>query len=95
MREQRTRRTIKLRLFALVLALALTWYSLNPPLRSVRKSTPEVEPPDEKRREVQPRKSATRFLLGDYGARWSEALEFAPSQAEDPDDFEWPEFIDG
>ena len=91
--EERARQTIKLRLLSLVLALALTWYSINPQPWSARKRIPEVEPPEEKRREFHPPANGD-FLRG-YASRRTEASEFAHPQADEEDDFEWPEFIDG
>ena len=95
MRERRPRQTLKLRVVALLLAVALSWYSLNPPLGFIQKSSHAIEPPDEKRREVQPQRSEGRFSLGGYGTEWPDPSIFDRPKAEDPDDFEWPEFIDG
>jgi hypothetical protein len=94
MRSERTRQTFKLRLLAFVLALALVWYSLNPTPSPITRRKREAEPPDEKKRNVEPRRmpaAALPLALGYFG----EKPELLPSPDKDEDDFEWPEFIDG
>ena len=90
MRRERSKPTIKLRLLAFVLALALVWYSLNPAPRPVARRKQEAEPPDEKKRSVEP--ESMPATLSAFRPRGASAL---PSPSEDEDDFEWPEFIDG
>ena len=92
MRRERTKQTFRLRLLAFVLALALVWYSFNPAPRTVIRQKREAEPPDEKKRNVEPRSMPATLpvaftLVG-------ETIESAPSLDIDEDDFEWPEFID-
>ena len=93
MTRERTKQTLKLRLLALVLALALVWYSFNPTPRLVIRKKREAEPPDEKKRNVEPRSvpatSPIAFRLT------GEAIEPLSTPDKDEDDFEWPEFIDG
>jgi hypothetical protein len=86
----RTKQTLKLRLLALVLALALVWYSLNPAPRPVVRKKRKEEPLDEKKQEVKPRSMPATLPVA-----YSSTVE--PSQPADDgeDDFEWPEFIDG
>ena len=93
MRIEQTRQTFKLRLLAFVLALALGWYSLNPAPRTVIRKKPEAEPPDEKKRNAEPRSMPAKLplALGRFGGK----PELLPSPDKDEDDFEWPEFIDG
>lgn len=81
MRRVQTKHIFKLRLLALVLALALLWYSLNPTPAPVIRRKREDELPDEKKRKAQPQSmmATEPWLLLDDGE----------------DDFEWPEFIDG
>lgn len=93
MRRELTRQIIKLWLLALVLTLALLWYSLNPvPATAIRRKT-EDEPPDEKTRHVEPlnmRVTLPAVFLPSGGGG-----EVLPSSKVEMDDFDWPEFIDG
>ena len=92
MRRVQTKQTFKLRLLAFILALAILWYSLNPALRPLVRKKKEAEPPDEKKRNVEPQgKPAT---LPPAFMSPIENAERLPLPDED-DDFEWPEFIDG
>lgn len=93
MRRIQTKQTLKLRLLAFVLALALVWYSLNPaPGPTIRKKR-EPELPEEKKRKAEPQSMpATLSLSFRLSAEITEPLR---SAGEDEDDFEWPEFIDG
>lgn len=94
MREEGFRQAIRLRLLALVLALALTWFALNPAPGSVTKIKRDEAPPDEKRRQA---RSQTGVNC-DPG--WTETR--APESALDSfsftganiDNLEWPEVID-
>jgi len=91
MTKERFRQVINLQLLALVLALALTWYAMNPTARSQCPAKRSEEHPDEKRREE---KSPMRI---GYNLDVIEA--FAMKQAVDPaavkdiEDLEWPEVI--
>jgi hypothetical protein len=91
MKRERSKRTFKLRLLAFALALLLVWYSLNPAPRPVTRRKQEAEPPDGKKRTVEPR-SVPATLPAAFRPRGVPALPLSP---EDEDDFEWPEFIDG
>jgi hypothetical protein len=93
MRRERTRQTLKLQLLAFVLALTLIWYSLNPVPRPITRIKREDEPPDEKKRNVEPQIMTTNLLMA--FRPWEEAVEVFTPPDEDMDDFEWPEFIDG
>jgi hypothetical protein len=93
MRRERTKQTFKLRLLALVLALALVWYSFNPAPRPVVRKKLEEEPPDERKRNVRPR-SMPATLPAAF-TQLVEAAASSPPHDEEEDDFEWPEFIDG
>jgi hypothetical protein len=93
MRRERTRHTFKLRLLALVLALAIVWYSLNPTPRPVIRKKREVEPPDEKKRNVEPQSMPA--LLPIAFRPTGVAIEQLPTPDDGEEDFEWPEFIDG
>jgi hypothetical protein len=94
MRRERTKQTYKLRLLALVLALALLWYSLNPAPSPVSRHKSEEEPPDEKRREMEPQVQGAR-LMPVVSGTLKLGGDASPPPVEDVDDFEWPEFIDG
>lgn len=94
MRKGRTKQTLKLRLLALVLALALSWYSIDPAPRPVQRIKREDDQPDAKKREAEPQLQATQLLPLMLGRRFAESWN-STSATEDEDDFEWPEFIDG
>ncbi len=89
MRERQAKELIKLRLLALVLALALTWYSLNPAPGSMPRAERDDGQPDEKRHEKRSRASAGYDLGGAF------VLKSAVDPAgDDVEDLEWPEVID-
>lgn len=93
MRKEQTRQTLKLRLLALVLALALIWYSLNPAPSGITCRRRDDELPDEKKRNVEPHsRPVTLPLVFDP---LGETFEKMPAPDKVVDDFEWPEFIDG
>lgn len=94
MRNERTKQTLKLRLLALVLVLALVWYSLNPAPRSVSLRKLEDEPADEKQRIAEPQNMAAATLTAVFKPT-REATEALSSSDEGVDDFDWPEYIDG
>jgi hypothetical protein len=91
MRRELSKQTFKLRLLALVLALALVWYSLDPAPRPVIRKKREAEPPDEKKRRVEPRSMPSTLPVGLKPT--GEMAE--PFPLPDEDEFEWPEFIEG
>ena len=93
MNREQTKRTLKLRLLAFILAVALVWYSLNPVPGHIIRRKQDDELPDEKKRNVEPHTMPATLTLafGPFG----ETAEASPSPKEDEDDFEWPEFIDG
>lgn len=86
---------IRLRLLALVLALALTSYALNPASVPVRRVKRGAEPPDEKRREVKSL-SGLSHKLPRMGANIDEATTdtLSPVEEVDIEDLEWPDVID-
>jgi hypothetical protein len=96
MRRERVKQSFKLRLLALVLALALLWYSLNPAPGRVERVKRDEEVPDGKKREAEPRLQGGAVfpgLLAMPGARpWDEIVL---NRDDEDDDFDWPEFIDG
>lgn len=93
MRRKQTGYSFKLHLLGLVLALALLWYSLNPAPGHVSIKKPEAEPPDEKKRSVEPQSMTGKIPL--IFRQMGDAQRPLPSPVEAEDDFEWPDFIDG
>jgi hypothetical protein len=91
MKRERSKQTFKLRLLAFVLALLLVWCSLNPAPGYVVRRKQEPEPPDGKKRAVEPR-SAPATLPAAFRPQGASPEPLPPA---DEDDFEWPEFIDG
>jgi hypothetical protein len=96
MGRERVKQSFKLRLLALVLALALLWYSLNPAPGRFERIERDDEVPDGKKREAEPSLAggaAFPGLLAMPGQRpWDEAVL---KRDDEDDDFDWPEFIDG
>lgn len=94
MREEGFRQAIRLRLLALVLALALTWYALSPAPSPVRTEKRETDPHDEGRHE------ANIVFDSNYHTARSEVgvsvcpVKPASRTQESADDLEWPEIID-
>jgi hypothetical protein len=80
LREDPSRQTFRLRVLALVLALALTWYSANPAQgATVRRRRPTGDGPDEKRRPARPPAGGRAAL---------------PTAEEDiSDELDWPEYV--
>jgi hypothetical protein len=93
MREERFRRAIRLRLLAFVLALALTWYTLNPAPGPVVRVRRDEGRPDEKRREVKPAFGGD-CELAQTGAGVSESPVNLCARREEVGELEWPEVID-
>jgi hypothetical protein len=85
--------SFKLRLLAIVLALALIWYSLNPTQRPAIRKKRDAKLPDEKRQNIEPRSMPT--ILPIAFRPMERIVELLPSSDEGEDDFDWPEFIDG
>jgi hypothetical protein len=94
MRRAQTKQAFKIRVLALVLALALIWYSLNPVPRPVSHCKREDDPPDEKKRNVEPQSMAATLPLG-FSLMEARAEPLTSRDAGDDADFQWPEFIDG
>lgn len=93
--KERTKQNFKLRLLALILALALLWYSVNPAPHTIIRRKREDEQPDAKKREAKPEISIAPFSLQLHRPNTREAGVNLPSSDEELDDFDWPEFIDG
>jgi hypothetical protein len=93
MRRVLNKQTLKLQLLALVLALAIIWYSLNPAPISITHSKRKDVPPDEKKRNVEAQSMPATWSLALMPS--GESFKPLPPPSEDEDEFEWPEFIDG
>jgi hypothetical protein len=93
MRIAQTKQSFKIRLLALVLVLALVWYSLNPLPTPIIRRKRDDELPDEKKRHLDPHSmpSSLPFAFGSTGKIAASSL----SSDENEDDFVWPDFIDG
>jgi hypothetical protein len=94
MRRAHTKQAFKIRVLALVLALALIWYSLNPVPGPVIHSKRDDDSPDEKKRNIVPQSMAATLPVT-FGLVPARASPLASTDAGADDDFEWPEFIDG
>jgi hypothetical protein len=95
MRKSVVKRTLKLRLLAFVLAMALVWYSLHPAPASGIQIKREDELPDNKKRKVEPQFQRAAILPSVFGVPGAGlGVTTSPAQDEE-DDFDWPEFIDG
>jgi len=93
MREEQFIHQLRLRLMALVLALVLTWYAINPAPASVQRVRRGEEQPDEKRREANSPPGGN-FEQTTTQATAMKTVPDSFSSAElDVDDFEWPEVI--
>lgn len=92
MRRVQSKQTIKLQLLALVLALALVWYSLNPaPGPVVIRKKPADLPPEEKKRNARPQNISV--ALSEAFRPIEETAKHLSSHNKEEDDFDWPEFI--
>lgn len=93
MRRVQTKQTLKFHLLALVLALALLWYSLNPAPGTVMHEKQEPDLPDERKQNVEPRSAPAIMPItpGPSGGGAEHLFSFSEGE----DNFEWPEFIDG
>lgn len=88
-KDERVSQTLRLKLLALVLALALTWYALNPAPGPARPRVRRGKEPDGERREG--KSPAGRVPSPVFGAA---GLAFVPpSSREEPEELEWPEYI--
>ena len=83
-RSEGLKQELRLRLLALVLALALTWYAVNPAPGPVRRGGRDEGRPEGERRGASP--------AGDSAAELMPAG--ASTCAEAAADLDWPEFID-
>jgi hypothetical protein len=94
MREETFRQAFRLRLLALVLAFALTWYAINPAPGSPTPIRRDEGQPDEKRREARSLSGVNRDPVWTRADATVSPLDPSSSAFENPDDLEWPEVID-
>ena len=94
MREETFRQAIRLRMLALVLALALTWYAINPAPNSPTPIRRDEGQPDEQRREGKSLSGASCDPVWAPANAKESPLDLSLSAVENPDDLEWPEVID-
>ena len=95
MRSEMTNRRFRLRLLALILALLLLWYSINPaPYTVVRDKRKETEP-DAKKRQAAPVINHIPHSLLFHRPHVQESSDVLISIDAETDDFDWPEYIDG
>jgi hypothetical protein len=93
MGRDQTTQTFKLQILALVLALALLWYSINPAPIPASRGRSEGDVPDEKRRELEPERHRGGYMpLDSQPFEIERVASTAPIK--DEEEFEWPEFID-
>lgn len=91
MKAQGLKQELRLRLLALVLALALTWYAVNPAPGPVRRGVRrDDEPPEGERREA---KRAGRGAASGVAVMAERRPAPKPDET-DADELDWPEFID-
>lgn len=87
----RTKRSLKLRLLAIVLALALAWFIINPapgPIRRERKATP----PDANK--LQAKAEAASLSSSAHSSRRRAIANTAAVATVGDELFDWPEFIE-
>lgn len=102
MRNRRKKQSFRIYLLALILALALTWYSLNPaPGAAAAPGRRKLNQEEEggQKREVEPEFGRQPPAPGPLGLQTRKAPFILPPSVEGPDDddddFDWPEYIDG
>lgn len=84
---------LRLKLLALVLALALTWYALNPAPGPVSRSRRvNDDDPGEKRRESET-PAGRRPVFADAGFANLHASALSRGESEETDELDWPEYI--
>jgi hypothetical protein len=95
-RKEKREQSFKLGVLALILSLVLFWYSVNPaPQTTARRESKDNQPDDAKKRRTEPQVRNASPSLQFYRLTRRETSGAMPSSDEEPDDFDWPEFIDG
>jgi hypothetical protein len=95
MRHERTTQGFRIHLLALILALALLWYSINPAPYTITRDERKEPEPDAKKRQLEPAINRTPPALLFHQLHRREPSDAFHQPDEETDDFEWPEFIDG
>jgi hypothetical protein len=95
MRYERIKRGLKLRLLVLVLVVALLWYSINPAPAPLSRAKGKRDEPPAKRGELEPEITPAPVPLQFYRLQGPQSSDTLTSPPYEPDDFDWPEFIDG
>lgn len=90
---ERTKRSLRMWLLALVLALALAWFVINPAPGSVLREQ-KADPPDTGRHQHQAEAEVAPLSSSDYPLRQRAISLIAPVHAAGDESFDWPEFIE-
>jgi len=90
---ERRKRSLKIRLLALVLALALAWFVINPAPGPVRRER-KADPPDAGKRRLQAEAEAAPLSSSAYPSRQHVATFTVPLEAQRDEPFDWPTFIE-
>lgn len=88
-----TKRSLQLRLLAIVLALALAWFIINPapgPIRRERKATP----PDADKHQCQAEAEVAPLSSSAFSWLRRATSSTTPVDAKGDEPFDWPEFIE-
>ena len=95
MKEGQPIQAVRLKLLALVLALALSWYAMNPAPSPVRRVKRDEEAWNKERHQVKLTSRMGYELLRPEADRVESAADlFSSVAAFDVEDLEWPEVID-
>lgn len=92
MAKQDSKRRIKLWLLAFVLAIVLTWYSINPAPVPIRQRERKDDPPDDARRQAHAHIGGTSLWFGSRATLQFETWHAAAAADDDMPD--WPEYIE-
>ena len=90
---ERTKRGIKMRLLATALALAISWYLINPAPVSPRRGR-KADPPDNGRRRLQAEVETTPLSRNINAWRRHVIPSAIPLDDHGDEPFDWPEFIE-
>jgi hypothetical protein len=90
---ERTKRSIKMRLLATVLALALSWYLINPAPVSPRRER-KADPPDTGRHRLQADVETASLSRNVNVWRRPVIPSAIPLDDQGDEPFDWPEFIE-
>lgn len=97
-RKVKREQSFKLGLLAIILSLVLFWYSLNPASQTTTRRESKDNQPDAKKRRSEPpvKREPPSLQFHRLNRLTRQATSGAmPSSDKEPDDLDWPEFIDG